>query len=247
MPQAHFWVAFKMPSKGPGLSSPPASDELPPWQWRPLEALGFSSPPAVMRCPCLWYQGRPNRESRHSPVIQERRGHPPHKLNDTTSGAWTPTQPSSVEPLLEGPWRWVEDLDTHSQLVAARKHTAPHPPLEQCQTKPAALNKIQNLPKHTRGSNVTWKLLIRPQIRNISNWMKKKKKKDNQQMIDADIKMMAMLQLLDNDFRATIILLQRAVMNVLETTIKETIKSLSKEIKSLCKIIENIKKNQVEL
>ena len=66
-------------------------------------------------------------------------------------------------------------------------------------------------------------------------------------MIDADIKMMAMLQLLDNDFRATIILLQRAVMNVLETTIKETIKSLSKEIKSLCKIIENIKKNQVEL
>lgn len=52
-------------------------------------------------------------------------------------------------------------------------------------------------------------------------------------MIDADIKMMAMLQLLDNDFRATIILLQRAVTNVLETTIKEKIKSLSKEIKSL--------------
>lgn len=66
-------------------------------------------------------------------------------------------------------------------------------------------------------------------------------------MIDADIKMMAMLQLLDNDFKATIIQLQRAVMNVLETTIKETIKSLSKEIKSLCKIIENIKKSQVEL
>ena len=66
-------------------------------------------------------------------------------------------------------------------------------------------------------------------------------------MIDADIKMMAMLQLLDNDFKATIIQLQRAVMNVLETTIKETIKSLSKEIKSLCKIIENIKRSQVEL
>ena len=59
--------------------------------------------------------------------------------------------------------------------------------------------------------------------------------------------MMATLQLLDSDFRATIILLQRAVKNVLETTIKGKIKSLSKEIKSLFKTIQNIKKNQMEL
>ena len=57
MPQARFWVAFKMPSKGPGLSSPPASDEPPPGQWRPCEALGFSSPPAVMRCPASEIRG----------------------------------------------------------------------------------------------------------------------------------------------------------------------------------------------
>ena len=70
--------------------------------------------------------------------------------------------------------------------------------------------------------------------------MKKRKKTIN-------IKMMATLQLLDSDFRATIILLQRAVKDVLETTIKGKIKSLSKEIKSLFKIIQNTKKNQMEL